>query len=151
MIQRHPFVLFALAASIGLASAACPGGYTRSELLDPLPMPPSVREDYAVFSVRCSKCHSLARPLNSGIVDDEYWALYVARMRRQPGSGISEDDARVILRFLHWYSLDQRNKKGDAGGASDEAPTSAPPASAEPQNDASVPSAAAGDAGRAGP
>jgi hypothetical protein len=32
-------------------------------------------------------------------------------MRRQPGSGITEEDARVVLRFLHYYSLDQKRLK----------------------------------------
>ncbi len=67
--------------------------------------------DYTLFTLRCSKCHSLARPLNSGIDSDEYWQLYVAKMRRQPGSGISADDAVAILRFLHSYSVEQRRKK----------------------------------------
>jgi hypothetical protein len=29
-----------------------------------------------------------------------HWAYYVARMRRMPHSGISEEDERVILRCL---------------------------------------------------
>jgi hypothetical protein len=69
------------------------------------------REDYRVFAARCSKCHSLARPLNSGIDDDEYWKLYVARMRRQPASGISPEDAVAILRFLHLFSVEERRRK----------------------------------------
>jgi hypothetical protein len=93
-----------------LLLAGCPG--ERSEGLDPSTLPADVRADYAVFSQRCSKCHSLARPLNSGIDDDEFWAMYVARMRRQPGSGISPEDSVVVLRFLHYYSLEERRKKG---------------------------------------
>jgi hypothetical protein len=72
---------------------------------------PEARADHALFAIRCSKCHSLARPLNSGIDSDEYWQLYVARMRRQPGSGISVEDSVGILRFLHLYSIEQRAKK----------------------------------------
>jgi hypothetical protein len=74
-------------------------------------LPPSQYADYLVFAQRCSKCHSLARPLNSGIDSDEYWALYVERMRRQPASGISVADTVPILRFLHAYSIEQRKKK----------------------------------------
>ncbi len=70
------------------------------------------RADYDVFALRCSKCHSLARPLNSGIDDDGYWRTYVAKMRRQPGSGISAQDSVAILRFLHQYSIEQRRRKG---------------------------------------
>lgn len=89
----------------------CPPASERSEIIDPSTLPENVRADYDVFAQRCSKCHSLARPLNSGIVDDDYWAMYVARMRRQPESGISLEDSRVVLRFLHYYSQQQIEKK----------------------------------------
>jgi hypothetical protein len=75
-------------------------------------MPPAVVADYELFAIRCSKCHSLARPLGSGITEDAYWAKYVERMRRQPGSGISPTDVPTILRFLHYYSQEQIKKRG---------------------------------------
>jgi hypothetical protein len=80
--------------------------------LDVAQLPVEVRADYAVFARRCSKCHSLARPLNSGVDRDEAWVDYVNRMRRQPASGISAADTVPILRFLHYYSLDQRQRRG---------------------------------------
>jgi hypothetical protein len=101
-------LLFALS----LSSCALSGA--RSEGIDPSTLPAEVRADYAVFAQRCSKCHSLARPLNSGITDDDYWAMYVARMRRQPGSGISPEDAPRILRFLHHYSLERLRERSSA-------------------------------------
>jgi len=82
------------------------------EGLDPAAMPPEVRPDYALFADRCSKCHSLARPLTSGIDEDAYWVDYVARMRRQPASGISADDTVGILRFLHYFSIEEKRKSG---------------------------------------
>jgi hypothetical protein len=108
------------AASLAMAAQHCTITGTRSEGLDPSTLPADVRADYAVFAHRCSKCHSLARPLNSGISDENYWAMYVARMRRQPGSGISSDDVPRILRFLHHYSLEQQQKRQAAPGASSE-------------------------------
>jgi hypothetical protein len=87
----------------------CAGRPVEPEAASPTP---DLRADYAVFAVRCSKCHSLARPLNSGIDNDEYWKTYVAKMRRQPGSGISADDSVAILRYLHAFSLDLRRKRG---------------------------------------
>ncbi len=96
---------------------ACPG--ERSTEPEAASVPPDVRADYAVFAVRCSKCHSLARPLNSGIDDDGYWKTYVAKMRRQPGSGISADDSVAILRFLHAFSLDLRRRKSQSLEAPD--------------------------------
>ena len=79
------------------------------EGLDPSTLPESQRADYAIFAQRCSKCHALSRPLNAGITDDAYWAMYVARMRRQPASGISESDEVAVLRFLHYYSAEQKD------------------------------------------
>jgi hypothetical protein len=113
------FVVTALALAI--AATECTPSGARSEGLEPSTLPTEVRADYAVFAQRCSKCHSLARPLNSGISDENYWAMYVARMRRQPGSGISPDDAPRILRFLHFYSLDQLRKREPVPAASSEA------------------------------
>ena len=81
--------------------------------MDTAKLPPDLRADYAVFAQRCSKCHSLARPLTSGIDDDEYWKRYVERMRRQPASGISPEDEVPILRFLHYFSEEQKKKKGE--------------------------------------
>ena len=123
-----------------VAAVGCSGWLARSEGLDPSTLPDSVRPDYDLFALRCSKCHSLARPLSSGIDDDDYWALYVARMRRQPGSGISPEDTVGILRFLHYYSLEQRAKKDRH-----ESPPP-PPASAPPPSPSAPPAAAPGPA-----
>jgi len=113
-------------ATVVLASAC--GAWAR-EGLDVATLPPEVQPDYALFAQRCSKCHSLARPLTSGIDEDAYWVDYVARMRRQPGSGISEGDTVGILRFLHYFSLEERRKKHPAEAAPGHAdvPASAPP------------------------
>jgi len=100
----------ALVASGAAASWGCSGWVP--EGLDPSTMPPTVQPDYALFAVRCSKCHSLARPLTSGIDDDAYWVDYVARMRRQPSSGISAEDTVGILRFLHYFSIEEKKKSG---------------------------------------
>jgi hypothetical protein len=134
---------FAL-APIALQTA-CPSPDARSETIEPTTLPQEVRADYEVFAQRCSKCHSLSRPLNSGIVDDEYWALYVARMRRQPSSGISVEDSRVILRFLHYYSLEQIRKK--QAHEAHETPPQPPAGQNLPAGDAGTSSTGTGDAG----
>jgi hypothetical protein len=99
--RAHRWRSLAVAALLaaGCATSARDG-------LDATQLPVDVRADYAVFARRCSKCHSLARPLGSGIHDDKQWVDYVERMRRQPGSGISRADTVPILRFLHYYSHD---------------------------------------------
>lgn len=123
--------LAVLAGSFVLVVAAC----ERREGLDPSKMPEDVRADYDRFARKCSKCHSLARPLSANISDDQQWVLYVNRMRRQPGSGISPDDQEHILRFLRWYAADLRRIQAEkSGGKASPAteqnvPVLAPPAS----------------------
>ena len=95
-----------------LVLAQC-GPVHGSDEVDTAKIPTELRDDYGVFAQRCSKCHSLARPLTSGIDDDEYWKRYVERMRRQPASGISPEDEVPILRFLHYFSEEQKKKKGE--------------------------------------
>jgi hypothetical protein len=108
--------LVAACLTVALASwlAGCPGAGL-GEGVDSSKLTPELRSDYAVFAQKCSKCHSLSRPLESGITDDAFWRAYVERMRRQPGSGISVSDEAPILRFLHHYSQEQIDKGGPAG------------------------------------
>jgi hypothetical protein len=101
------------------------------------------RPDYALFAQRCSKCHSLARPLTSGIDDDAYWVDYVARMRRQPASGISAEDTVGILRFLHYFSIEEKRKSGKLPPeASAPVSPAVPPAGSAPPAPATVPAPA---------
>jgi hypothetical protein len=109
---------------VASASAGCSAGRSEPETET---LSATAAADYALFAIRCSKCHSLSRPLNSGIDRDDYWRLYVARMRRQPGSGISEEDTVAILRFLHLYSIEQRRKKEQKLGIDPSQVTPAPP------------------------
>jgi hypothetical protein len=109
--MRSPLLLL-LAPLLVVAVVACSAAAGRANEPEWLPQTPDARADYQIFAVRCSKCHSLARPLSTGIDDDEFWRLYVAKMRRQPGSGISAEDATATLRFLHLYVLEQRRRKG---------------------------------------
>jgi len=95
-----------------LVSAGCSSA-SRTEGLDSSKLPENVQGDYSIFARRCSKCHSISRPLTAGITDDEQWVNYVNRMRRQPGSGISLDDQEHILRFLRYYAADLRRKDAE--------------------------------------
>jgi hypothetical protein len=119
-------VLLALAAG---AIAACTG--SRIEGLEPSKLPEDVRHDYAVFAQKCSKCHSIARPLTANITDDEQWVMYVNRMRRQPGSGISPEDQVQILRFLRWHAADLRRQQVEKRGGAP-APSTTPSPSPSP-------------------
>jgi len=117
-------LLATLGFGLGLGGLGCG---PRTEGLDATKVPEDIRADYDLFTRRCSKCHSLARPLQSGITDDAQWALYVTRMRRQPGSGISPDDQEHILRFLRWFAADQRRAKAERNGTAPAAPAPASP------------------------
>ena len=76
--------------------------------------PPEQQKNYALFSQKCSKCHTLARPINSSMRGDE-WNAYVNRMSRKAGSGISPRDGEVILGFLVFDS----QRRARASGALD--------------------------------
>ena len=129
--------------SVFTALAGLSGGFiacSAAQEPEAAALPPNQYSDYLVFAQRCSKCHSLARPLNSGIDSDEYWKLYVERMRRQPASGISVADTVPILRFLHAYSVEQRKKKEPPPGEQAQTP---PAPTDQPAPSASTPAPAA--------
>lgn len=128
-MKPSPVLAVALGGLVLFAGASC---RSRTEGLDPSKLPDNVRADYQVFAHRCSKCHSLARPLTSNITDDEQWVMYVNRMRRQPGSGISLSDQDVILRFLRFYAADLRKKEAEKRGLAPAESAAPPPASAPP-------------------
>jgi len=62
---------------------------------------------YKVFSTKCSKCHTIARPINTMMKRDE-WERYVKRMMHKPNSGISDSQGKDIFAFLMY---DQTNRK----------------------------------------
>ena len=111
MIRLRSLVWAGLAVFVAVIALACSGGQMqlRSEDVDTTTMPPDVLASYRVFQRRCSKCHALARVYDSGIIDDDFWVRYVARMRRQPGSGITKNDEAVVLHYLYYYSAQKRD------------------------------------------
>jgi hypothetical protein len=92
--------------------------------------PADIQNAYRVFAVRCSRCHTLARPLNARISDPEHWVRYVTRMRRNPSSGINPKDADIILSFLLYYTNEVRVEEQERGAAGE--PTSVPASSPAP-------------------
>lgn len=67
-------------------------------------IPPELVGDYQVFATNCSKCHDIERAFAAPVTDNHHWELYVQKMMRTPGSGISRREAPHILRFLFWYT-----------------------------------------------
>jgi hypothetical protein len=66
--------------------------------------PDTIKEDYQVFSEKCSQCHKLSRPINSDYALPEEWSRYVKRMMHKPGSGIGAGDGKKIYEFLVYDS-----------------------------------------------
>ena len=61
--------------------------------------PPKMREYYQLFANKCSRCHTLARPINSAFSAEE-WKKYVQHMMKKPGSGLTPKTAGQITEFL---------------------------------------------------
>ena len=75
--------------------------------------PDGIKENYEVFSTKCSQCHKLSRPINSDYAIPEEWSRYIKRMMRKPGSGISAGDGKKIFDFLAYDSSVRKKKMVD--------------------------------------
>ena len=75
--------------------------------------PDGIKENYEVFSTKCSQCHKLSRPINSDYAVPEEWSRYIKRMMRKPGSGISTGDGKKIFDFLAYDSSVRKKKMLD--------------------------------------
>ncbi len=62
--------------------------------------PKEQQQNYQVFADKCSRCHTLARPINTNVASPEDWKATVEKMRRKPRSGISDDAQKEIADFL---------------------------------------------------
>jgi hypothetical protein len=110
MIRRW----FPIAAPLALLLVALPGqGADESAdkvfdadfgaaTIDVSDYPEEMQDLYPLYARKCSKCHTLARSINSGYRGDE-WDRYVARMSRKPNSGISPGTGGKILTFLKYH------------------------------------------------
>lgn len=120
-------LLIALAA-LALAPGCTGHEARRGDRVDVSGFPLEIQDAYRVFAFRCSRCHTLARPLNARIDDPEHWVRYVRRMRRQSGSGIDAQNSEVILKFLLYYHRERMQGGGDSAGSETERePSPAPP------------------------
>jgi hypothetical protein len=127
--------------SLVFYSCAGPNSMRQGDRLDVSRYPQDIQQAYQVFAVRCSRCHTLARPLNARIHDAQHWVRYVQRMRLNPSSGINAKDGDIVLRFLLYYmhQQDQEQHERDepvepeavGPGAAQEAASSAPESPAE--------------------
>ena len=75
--------------------------------------PDGIKENYEVFSTKCTQCHKLSRPINSDYALPEEWSRYIKRMMHKPGSGISNSDGKKIYDFLAYDSSVRKKKMVD--------------------------------------
>lgn len=84
-----------LATSVLACSAPSP-----PRIVAPTGATPDIEAACRLAEARCSRCHPVDRILFARVDSPQHWEWYVARMRRQPQSGISELDAHDIVRCL---------------------------------------------------
>jgi len=66
--------------------------------------PKEQQENYKVFAKKCSKCHTLARPINAPLALPEEWEAYVNKMVKKKRSGVDGKSAKKIIDFLTYDS-----------------------------------------------
>ena len=66
--------------------------------------PDGIKDNYQVFSEKCTQCHKLSRPINSDYALPDEWSRYVKRMMHKPGSGVSASEGKKIYEFLVYDS-----------------------------------------------
>jgi hypothetical protein len=66
--------------------------------------PEGIKDNYEVFTQKCSQCHKLSRPINSDYALPDEWSRYIKRMMNKPGSGISNAEGKKIYEFLTYDS-----------------------------------------------
>ena len=83
--------------------------------------PAPMQSAYKLFSSKCSKCHTIARPINTTMTHDE-WERYVKRMMHKPNSGINDAQGKQIFDFLIYDQTNRKDKnpKGFFPALSDE-------------------------------
>ena len=75
--------------------------------------PAPLQSAYKLFAGKCSKCHTIARPINTTMTRDE-WERYVKRMMHKPNSGISDSQGKQIFEFLTYDQAQRKDKNPKA-------------------------------------
>jgi hypothetical protein len=116
VVHKRILVMVVLGVIAGLALAAAPraqeppldpriAAYDKGPAkIDVSKYPKEMQVRYKVFSVKCSKCHTLARPINSDYVLDDEWDRYVKRMMHNAVTFIGPDEGKQIYEFLVYDS-----------------------------------------------
>jgi mono/diheme cytochrome c family protein len=96
-----PLLMIAQSSNVSLPQDKGPNSINVSSY------PADQQKGYKVFADKCSKCHTIARPINTMMTTAE-WERYVKRMMHKPNSGIGDAQGKTIFEFL---SYDQTNRK----------------------------------------
>jgi hypothetical protein len=75
--------------------------------------PAAMQKAYKLFSTKCSKCHTIARPLNTLMTRAE-WERYVKRMMHKPNSGINDSQGKEIFEFVVYDETNRKDKNPKA-------------------------------------
>jgi hypothetical protein len=107
LVALTAFVLLAVAGLVWAEQEDAVAQKARLKKLDSGPKkidvskyPKEMQAGYTLFSSKCVKCHTLARPINSRFVLPGEWERYIKRMVFKPNSRMTEDDGKAIYRFL---------------------------------------------------
>jgi cytochrome c553 len=75
--------------------------------------PEEQQKAYKVFTDKCSKCHTIARPINTTMTKEQ-WEMYVKRMMHKPNSGINNNQGKEIFEFLAYDQQTRKDKNPSA-------------------------------------
>ena len=75
--------------------------------------PPDQQKEYKLFAEKCSKCHTIARPINTSMLWQQ-WDMYGTHMMHKPASGISETQGKAIIDFLIYDQKYRKNANASA-------------------------------------
>lgn len=102
-----PLLLVAQSSNVTLPQDKGPGK------IDVGSYPPDQQKAYKLFDSKCSKCHTIARPINTTMTKEE-WERYVKRMMHKPNSGISDSQGKAIFEFLAYDQQTRKDKNPSA-------------------------------------
>ena len=103
MILLAPLALLAQTSNVVLPQDKGP------DKIDVSAYPAEQQANYKLFAGKCSKCHTIARPLNTMMTKDE-WSRYVKRMMHKPNSGISDTQGKQIYDFMVYDQTERKDK-----------------------------------------
>lgn len=110
-MKKLVFVVLLVAATATAAQAALKViGKGAAMRLDASGLPPAMQAGYAIFRVKCVKCHTMERtiialqtgvaPISGQPFDRNATKAYGAKMLRKPESGMSDTEVRKVVDLL---------------------------------------------------